>query len=188
MDNGYVSMGSAAKGLNYMFWGFVLVLFDFNLNGALITIDIIPDIIGWAMILYSLKYLEDFGLNKPLHRNLIIVMMVFSCIGMIRMEVSAFSMMLSFVSMIFSIIVYYELYTAAAKVATYMGNHTRARSIKSSLNAFVAIYAVTALFGGGLAIPVISLPLVIAFLVLSIVMLVHLYSVKSEAQAYSDGQ
>ena len=184
MDNGYVSMSSAAKGLKYIFWGCLLVFLDFNIN----NIDIIPDIIGWVLIIISLEYFEDFGINKSLVSGLSVVMIVFNIIGFIPMGIGIFTFVTRFLSTIFSMMIFNELFKTAANIAAYMGNHSREQAIRNGLKVYLVMSAILALLGGGLIIVPIAFVVAIVIVVVSIVMLYHLSYVMREAQAYSDGR
>ena len=184
MDNGYVSMGSAARGLKNIFWGCLLIFLDFNIN----HIDIIPDMIGWVMILISLECFEDFGINKSLVSGLSVAMIVFNIIGFIPMKINFFTLMISFLSTIFSIVIFNELFSIAAKIAAYMGDHSRAQAIKSCLKVYIVMSAIIAMLGGGLIIVPFVLVVAIVIFVVTMVMLYHLNYVMREAQAYSDGR
>ncbi|MCR5517763.1 MAG: hypothetical protein K6F17_04250, partial [Lachnospiraceae bacterium] len=152
------------------------------------NIDIIPDIIGWVMIIISLECFEDFGINKSLVSGLSVVMIVFNIIGFIPIKIIFFTIMISFLSTIFSIVIFNELFTIAAKIAEYMGDHSRAQAIKSCLKVYIVMSAIIASLGGGLIIVPIVFGVAIVIFVVSIVMLYHLSYVMREAQAYSDGR
>ena len=114
--------------------------------------------------------------------------MIFNIIGFIPMEINFFTLMISFLSTIFSIVIFNELFSIAAKIAAYMGDHSRAQALKSCLKVYIVMSAIIAMLGGGLIIVPFVLVVAIVIFVVTMVMLYHLNYVMREAQAYSDGR
>ena len=47
--------------MKYMFYGLLLLFFDFNLNLGAITINVLPEFAGYALIAYGMTQMTDCG-------------------------------------------------------------------------------------------------------------------------------
>ncbi|HBI04723.1 MAG TPA: hypothetical protein DDY49_11920 [Paenibacillaceae bacterium] len=68
------------QGIGLLFWGFFFVLIDINV----MRIDLIPDFIGYFMVLTGVKKLEAQGLAFPRVRPILILLAILSIPGTIQ--------------------------------------------------------------------------------------------------------
>lgn len=111
-------------GFHVMAWGIVFVLLSFQING----IDILPDIIGYILMLIGFSRIESYHPHFRRGKLLSIVFIVLSLIGMFQIRwtnpdgvLLAGGLLLSLVILVLQVMLFYSLIMGIEEVSRLRG-------------------------------------------------------------------
>ena len=66
------------KGISYVAFGFLFTLVNFNINFPSVSINIMPDFIGWLLFFLAFDKLGDYVSSKPYLKWMALALMIVS--------------------------------------------------------------------------------------------------------------
>ena len=75
------------KALTYIAFGFAFTLINFNLTISNVTINIMPDFIGWILILLGINNLTDYVDRPILKWGSVVMIIITATLSLIQFKV-----------------------------------------------------------------------------------------------------
>lgn len=163
---------------NYLFWGFVLLMFDINVNGF----DIIPDILGFILLYKGLSILEYKNINFEKAKRITIVMIILSIIDYILVYINPISigLLLLFTYIILELIIVYRICMGIAEEAFKVDDYELEDKAIKRFKIFIGVYL--------LALLSITLPINILFVIISFISYIFIIELMRMASYDLDGE
>lgn len=163
---------------NYLFWGFVLLMFDINVNGF----DIIPDILGFILLYKGLSILEYKNINFEKAKRITIVMIILSIMDYILVYINPISigLLLLFTYIILDFIIVYRICMGIAEEAFKVDDYELEDKAIKRLKIFIGVYL--------LGLLSITLPINILFVIISMISYIFIIELMRMASYDLDGE
>lgn len=134
--------------MNNIFWGFFMVMLDFNLTFSSGSLSLLPDFIGWFLLYRGLTELSDESVSFANVKNMAIVMIILSLLlyicdafGLLR-ESQVLSLLFGLTATLLQLFVTYSIISGIAEMER---NHSAELNSEALQKCFVII-AVCCLF------------------------------------------
>lgn len=135
------------KGISYVAFGFLFTLVNFNLNFGTVSVNIMPEFVGWILFFMAHDCLEKYLGNKPYMKWIALIMAIvtgaFWIVDLTKanIQVDIVKMIFNFVSMVYM----YILFGSLEKLANdYDSKHTKTIGMLKILN--LTLYLITFVF------------------------------------------
>ena len=178
--------------MKLIFWGFFLVFLDFNLSFGGISVDILPDVLGYLLIFFGAGEMAEESERFARMRPIAVVLAVLNLIAPF-----VWSTLLSLVWSVFLLLLYawllWLLVCAVQDMEQYYGCPFRAHTMRTTFLVLICASAASLVVVWLSFLSLLVFPLGIASLIAVVVMLVLLWQAAKtyerlcEGHAHSDG-
>lgn len=120
--------------------GLLFILVDFNITGGTSSIDILPDFVGYILIIYGLRTLIDKSIHFKKAHSFSIGMAIYmgimflSDVAGITYQLGFLAYLLSLITLIISLFITYKIVMGVREIETFRGFDLRGVSLKTCWN------------------------------------------------------
>lgn len=165
-------------GFMNIFWG-LLFFFDIRIN----NFDILPDIIGFILIIVGLNKLKELNENFKKSYNIAIPLMIMSILYFIPIRPSGFTILISIVGLILRILLIYNICLGISELANMSENKLLSEKAMKRYNAYliIQIIAIIAMIIA-LVAPILMLFMFIPLFIALLVIFIQLMGLMKQAE------
>lgn len=125
------------RGLLFIFWAYVFILFDFRINGF----DLLPDIVGFLLIVYGLTGLKRYTMAFAAAQKYAIVMTLLSVADVMILYATddVMTVLLALLQTVFSVIMVMNICLGISQLAQNVGLTGLAVSARTRSTVYIIV-------------------------------------------------